>query len=149
MESGKRIELELFCQLSEEEMRSRALMLAETVHTIDEVQAARTETAKEFREKLTGLLETQRKLSQVLHDGAEKRQVFCRAFFHVPVPGTKRIVRLDTGEVVREEAMSAAELQLNIFAPQEEFEHFMRGEGVDAAPPEESRGRAAGGSEKS
>jgi hypothetical protein len=135
---GKKIELELFCQLTEDEMRSRALMLAETVHTIDDVQSARNATAKEFRERLTGLMETQRKLSRILHDSAEKRLVVCRAFFHIPMQGTKRTVRVDTGEVVSEEAMTPAELQLNIFASQQEFEKFLRGQDVEERPDDDA-----------
>jgi hypothetical protein len=139
MDIGKKTELELFCQLTEEERLSRALMLAETVHAIDETEAARTALGKEFREKITGLLEQQRKLSRILHDQAERRLVECRTFFHVPIQGSKRIVRMDTGEMVREEAMTAAELQLNIFAGQREFEEYMRGQDVSEQPPEDKK----------
>ncbi len=63
----------------------------------------------------------------------------CTVFFHTPAEATKRIVRMDTGEVVREEAMTAAECQLNMFAAQQEFERFMQEQtaaepGSDAGP---------------
>lgn len=128
---GKRVELELYCALTEEELRSRALMLVEAVTAIDDTEAARTAATKEFRERITGLVETQRKLSKILRDQAERRMVQCAVLFHVPQEGTKRVVRLDTGEIAREEAMSAADLQLNIWNSPNDFIDFMRGQGVE------------------
>ena len=128
---GKRVELELYCALTEDEVRSRTMMLVETVQSIDETKSAQTEAAKQFRERLTGLQEKQRDLSKVLRDGAEKRMVSCVVLFHVPVEGTKRMVRLDTGEIAREEAMSVAECQLNIWNSPDDFTKFMSGQGVE------------------
>lgn len=133
---GKRVELELFCALTDEELRSRGMALVETVTAIDETNSARTQTMREFKERLMGLVEQQRKLSCVIRAQAEKRMVPCMMLFHVPSEGTKRIVRLDTGEVVREEAMTPGELQLNIFSSQTEFTEWMRGQGGSEATPE-------------
>ncbi len=122
---GKRIELELACTLGEDELQSRSLALVETVTAKDEVDAARKAVAKEFRDKLTGLDERQRLLSRVIRSGIEHRMVACLVKFHVPAEATKRIIRLDTGDVVREEAMTESECQLHMFASQGEFERFM------------------------
>lgn len=123
---GKQIELDLPCTLTDEELQSRSIMLAETVVQVDDVQEARSSSAKDFREKLVGLLERQRMLSGVLKTRIERRIVRCIVEFHTPAEATKRITRLDTGEVVREEAMTAAECQLNLWSSKVEFEAYMR-----------------------
>jgi hypothetical protein len=93
---------------------------------------------KEFKERLVGLNEQQRKLARVIRGRVELRMVQCAVLFHAPLEGVKRIVRMDTGEVVREEPMTDSEKQLNLFAAQSEFERFTKGHGVDqpGAPDE-------------
>lgn len=46
-----------------------------------------------------------------IHSGYEMRMVDCGAFFDDPEPGSKRIIRFDTGETVRIDAMTQAEKQ--------------------------------------
>lgn len=109
------IEKDLPCELTDAEVQSRGRMLSETIWAIDATNAARSETMKEFKDRLTGLNETQRKLAQAIQSRVEKRIVQCAQKFHVPVEGRKRVTRLDTGEVVLESAMTDAEKQLNLF----------------------------------
>jgi hypothetical protein len=133
---GKRTEMELPCALSDEEMHSRSMMLVETVNQKIDTSAARTVAMKEFKDRLTAIEERQRELSNILSTGIEKRMVQCVAEFHSPVEATKRITRLDTGEVVKEEAMSAAECQLHMFGSVAEFERYMREQTPPADAPE-------------
>lgn len=121
-----RMELQLFCTLTDEEVQSRGLMLGETVSLIDDTNSARTTAMKEYKDRLTGLTERQRELAQIIRERSEKRMVECRVIFHAPSEGMKRVVRLDTGEQVREEPMTTAEKQMNLFASQKDFEEFMR-----------------------
>jgi hypothetical protein len=123
---AKRIELELPCTLSEAELQSRSMMLVETVATKDDTAAQKRTVSKEFNDKLTALDERQRQLAHVMRTGIERRMVACEVFFHTPAEASKRIVRLDTGEVVKEEAMTAAECQTHMFAAYTEFENFMK-----------------------
>ncbi len=138
------IEEELPCMLTDDELQSRGRMLCETIWQIDDTEAARTEAMKGFKQRLTGLNETQRKLAKVIRDRIETRMVRCVVRYHVPAEGAKRVMRTDTGEVVREEPMTDAEKQLNLFAAQAEFEQFMAREGIAPAegetpkPPEDS-----------
>ena len=60
----------------------------------------------------------------------------CVVQFHTPCEGIKRVVRMDTGEVVREEGMTNAEKQLNLWDSQLEFRRFMDTNGVCDAPEE-------------
>jgi hypothetical protein len=50
-------------------------------------------------------------LTQKINNGYEMREVECLAMLETPRPGMKRIIRLDTNEMVREEAMTMAEMQ--------------------------------------
>jgi hypothetical protein len=131
---GKRIELELYCNLTDDEVQSRGLMLVEAITERDQVDAARREAGKRFKDKLVGLDERQRKLGRVIRERAEHRMVQCMVLFHMPVEATKRIVRLDTGEVVREEPMTQGECQLNMFASIGDLERMME---AQAAPEPE------------
>lgn len=133
---GGQLELELPCMLTDEEVQSRGRMLGETIWSIDETNTARTEAMKKFKERLVGLNEQQRKLARIIRNRVEPRMVHCAVRFHMPCEGMKRIVRMDTGEVVREEQMTDSEKQLNLFAAQQEFERFMEGQGVDQAQAE-------------
>lgn len=125
MTQGLRVEMELPCALTDEEVQSRGRMLGETIWTIDETTAARTAAMKEFKERLVGLNETQRKLARVIRNRVENRMVYCAVHYHVPGEGLKRIIRTDTGEVVSEVEMTEPEKQLHLFASQRDFESFM------------------------
>jgi hypothetical protein len=132
-----RVQLELPCKLTGEEITVRGRMLSDTVAKIDQVQAEKRLAIKEFADKLTGWEEQQRKLATAVRDGVEPRLVDCIVRFHSPAEGTKRITRMDTGELVGEQEMSQAELQLNLFAGPEDFERFMGGQNLEPPKPEE------------
>lgn len=144
-----RIELELPCALTDEEVQSCGRMLGETVSQIDDTQETRTATMKEFKERLVGLNETQRKLARIIRNRVENRMVMCVVQFHTPAEGIKRIVRGDTGEVVDERTMTDSEKQMNLFAAQKDFEEFVKGNGigstVDPLPDKELPGEKADG----
>lgn len=131
---GKRIELDLPCMLSEDEVQSRSMMLVETVAQKDDVAAAKRTVTKEFNDKLTALDERQRQLAHVIRTGIETRLVACELLFHTPAEASKRTIRLDTGEVVREEAMTAAECQTHMFAAYMDFENFMKSQTPEDPP---------------
>jgi hypothetical protein len=136
-----RLELQLFCTLTDAEVQQRGLMLGETVSAIDATNTARTEAMKKFKESLVGLTEQQRKLAHIIRERAEERMVSCAVQYHMPSEGTKRVIRLDTGEVVREEEMTNSEKQLNLFAAQQDFAAFMESqveERVEEKPPEDA-----------
>ncbi len=90
---------------------------------------------KSFKDRLDGLAEQQRDLAKVIGDRVEERMVACVVEYHAPCEGTKRVVRTDTGEVVREEPMTDAEKQLNLFAAQAEFAQFLESQGLTGAAP--------------
>lgn len=109
------IERKLMCALTDAELVSRGRMMAELFATIDSVEAARSEAMKNFKARLTGLNEEQRKLGRALEEKQEERLLTCMVTFHSPEVGIKRIVRSDTGEVVEEVPMTDAEKQIPLF----------------------------------
>jgi hypothetical protein len=84
--------------------------------TIDETNAARSKSSKEFKDLLAGLEERRRELSLAIRTGFEERLVPCVVRFHHPVEATKTIIRLDTGELVEECPMTVEECQTRMFA---------------------------------
>jgi hypothetical protein len=135
---GARIELALYCTLTDEEVQSRGLMLGETISAIDDTNGARTAAMKEFKDRLTGFVELQRKLARIIRERSEERMVTCWVIYHAPAEGMKRIVRSDTGEVVREEEMTSSEKQLNLFASQQDFQQFMDCQGIPEPPEDDA-----------
>ena len=107
--------LDLMCELSQDEITDRAQQLSSTVVRFDEVEIEKKNSAKFYSDQLASLGGTIRRLSTVIRQRAESRPVVCGIMFHSPVQGSKRIVRTDTGEIVRDEPMSALEHQNNLF----------------------------------
>jgi DNA segregation ATPase FtsK/SpoIIIE-like protein len=114
---SKEIMLELWCELDDAEMLVRGQMLGAVVAEFELVEVQKSDAMKGFTEQLKGLSQQRSKLGGIIRRKAETRMVNCDVQFHAPVPGTKRITRLDTGEFVRDEPMTAAEHQGNLFTP--------------------------------
>jgi hypothetical protein len=106
---AKEIDLELWCELTGDEIQERAQQLGNALSEYDRVDADKKEAMKEYAESLKEISGRMRRLSGIIRNRTEQRIVKCIVTFHTPVAGTKRIVRLDTGELVREEAMTMAE----------------------------------------
>lgn len=119
----KQIELKLLCDLIEDEVRMKAQEVGVTIAEYDRVESAKKLANKEYNEQLDGLRQRTRQLSQEITSRTEMRMVPCVVQMHTPQVGIKRIVRLDTGELVREELMTDEERQQKFFE-----------QGADGAP---------------
>jgi hypothetical protein len=111
----KQIEIQLACELSQEEIQFRAQELGVSVADYDVVDDEKKSVMKNFKERLEVISHRMRRLSRIVQEKREFRMVPCAVEFHVPAVGSKRIVRTDTGEIVREEPMNAEERQNNLF----------------------------------
>lgn len=109
------LDLELWCDLTPDEIQERAQQLGASLAEYDAVESDKKDAMKEYGEQLKEIAGRMRRLSRIIRSKQEQRIVKCAIFFHVPVVGTKRIVRMDTGEIVREEAMTQAESQQHLF----------------------------------
>jgi hypothetical protein len=131
----KKVTLELACQLTGEEIQDKGRAIAGYMVQYDESEALKKAQAKEAADELKALRTKMSDLAQVIKAGAELRPVECEVRFNVPTVGTKRIVRKDTNELVRDEAMSPDEQQNNLFDDVNELDR-MFGSGPEV-PPED------------
>lgn len=120
----RKITLELVCELSDEELLQRASDLSAAIAQYEDTENRRKDANKDFKEELDALRQTRIRLSRVIGDRAERRAVECGVLYHTPVQGTKRVVRLDTGEYLRDEPMAVEELQQHLFTPRNEPEQL-------------------------
>jgi len=102
-------------EFTEEEVRDRSKKLALAVQTQVQAQEEQKAAVAQFKERIESCVSQIGRLSRDINMGWEMRTIDCRVEYHYPVMGTKRISRIDTGEVVREIAMLTSELQENLF----------------------------------
>jgi hypothetical protein len=126
----KSITEELFCEFSQDEMDAKGQELSSTMLEYDNVESQKKDATKEFTDSLKELRGRMRSISKNIRRKGEARAVSCHVLFHVPAVGTKRIVRIDTGELVRDEPMSNDEMQENLFGEINDLERLY-GQGPD------------------
>lgn len=112
----KKITLDLWHQFTPEELEAKGQELAHANLRYDEVEGLKKAASDSFKEQLEALVSQIWLLSGQVRNRGLNRPVECVAQFHTPAVGRKRIVRLDTGELVREEAMTPSECQENLFS---------------------------------
>jgi hypothetical protein len=113
---SKRIELKLHCDLDESELRDRGQQLAESLREAARVEKEKSDAAKDFKEQLEEIYGRMGAVAEAIREKCEFRLVACEVQFHTPVVGSKRTIRLDTGELLRDESMTMDEQQLNLYA---------------------------------
>jgi hypothetical protein len=102
-------------EFSREELQDRAKSLAMNVQRQTQTQEEQKAAQAQFKERLERLTSEVGKLSRDINNGWEMRNILCRVLYHSPTQGTKRIVREDTGELVREQPMTRSEMQEQLF----------------------------------
>lgn len=102
-------------EFTEEETRQKSKQLALAVQQQTTAQEEQKAAAAQFKERIEGCASQIGRLSREINTGWEMRTIECDVFFHVPTQGMKRIMRPDTGEIVREEPMLSHELQEELF----------------------------------
>ena len=93
------------------ELRELGEALARETQTVIDLKDTKGNVAAEFAAKIKAGELRVSELTIRINNGYELREVECLQLLETPRPGMKRIVRLDTNETVREEAMTAAERQ--------------------------------------
>lgn len=109
------IDLELMCELTDEEVQHRAQMLGAAVVEQDEIDSRKKDAMKTFGDEAKEVAQRMRVLSRAIRSRKEKRLVGCVIEFHTPTQATKRTTRTDTGEVVTEGGMTSEECQDHLF----------------------------------
>ena len=113
---GKRIELKLRCDLGRAELLQRGQELAEAQREAARVEDEKRDVMKNFKERLEEIYGRMRETGEAIREKSEFRLVACEVQFNTPSVGSKRTIRLDTGELLRDESMTPDEQQLHLYA---------------------------------
>lgn len=97
----------------ETEIRLLGESLARESQTVFDLREQKASVAAEFAGKIKTGEGRLGELTTKINNGYELREVECLVLLETPRPGLKRIVRIDTNEMVREEAMTMQEMQGN------------------------------------
>lgn len=128
---ARKITQELPVPFTDEELATMRDELARLVLAESEVRLRKKAALEVFKEELEQLISTRRDIAQRIRRKSEDREIECRVEFHSPMLGQKRVIRMDTGELLREEPMTEDELQEELFSPGE-FDKLFEG---DQPPP--------------
>lgn len=102
-------------QFTEEETKEIAKNLALSVTSKTRAEEEQKSAQAQFKQRIEIEITQIQRLSNNINMGWEMREIECVVEFHKPRQGVKRIIRLDTGEIVREQQMSGGELQEKLF----------------------------------
>jgi hypothetical protein len=97
------------CDLTSEELEQKGQDLATICEEISQVEAEKSDTAKQFKERLERLEAKKSVLARQVKTRSEEREVEVHALLLVD-DRTVRTVRTDTGETVRQRPASEREL---------------------------------------
>ena len=116
MKGTRKLTLSLWQVFTAAELADKAQQLSATIKDHEETELQKAEAAKAYAEELKSLRAQMSVLGRELRERGAMRPVECVVEYHTPAVGTKRTTRLDSGECVREEAMTADEMQEHLFA---------------------------------
>ena len=94
-----------------DELRELGEGLAREAQNVFDLRAEKSSTVASYGASIKSAEKRVADLTTKINNGFEMREVECLTMLETPRPGMKRIIRLDTNETVREEAMTVAEMQ--------------------------------------
>jgi hypothetical protein len=98
-------------QFTELELKEKATQLARECREMEEVENEKKQINSDLKSKLDGHQAKISNLSNNINNGYEYRYIDCEVVLNKPIDGEKQIIRKDTGELVKQEAMTPSELQ--------------------------------------
>lgn len=119
-------------QFTHDEVHQKGLELARLSSEAEAIENERKSVASEFKAKLDSISAQMHTLGQHINNGYEHRYIECTVKFHDPNTGVKSTYRNDTGELVKKETMTGAEMQQEIefeVLPDETPVQFQPGDG--------------------
>src|SRR5262245_20420079 len=96
---------------SPEEIRELGEALAREAQVVFDLRDQKANAVATFTAQIKAANKRVADLTTRINNGYELREVECIVMMETPRPGMKRIIRIDTNATVREEAMTAAEMQ--------------------------------------
>lgn len=103
-------------QFTEAEIKERSLELARATTQAIEAEESKKAAAAQFADLVLRSREKMSRLAREINNGYEMRDIECEIRLHKPSKGMAQIVRLDTGELVKERLMDHTELQEQLFS---------------------------------
>ena len=110
----EKITLELEVRLTPKELQEKGQEMASAVLQYDRYENEKKEIAADLGAKMKELHGKLSKLADVVDRKAEMRSVECQVELDHPIPGSKATIRMDTGEMIKEEPMTPQERQGNL-----------------------------------
>src|SRR5215472_8016881 len=98
---------------NDNEKRELGEALARENQTVYDLREQKKTITHEFNARIEGAEKRASDLTTKINSGYELREIECLVLLEVPRPGMKRLIRIDTNETIRDEAMTAAEMQSN------------------------------------
>lgn len=99
---------------TEEEIANFSRKLAEETQLLESAEAEKKVAVAQFSERIARHKGTSSGAARNICMGYEMRMVECDVILDTPTVGAARVIRKDTGEVVKERAMSSEEMQLEL-----------------------------------
>jgi len=94
-----------------DEIRELGEALARETVGIFDLEQRKSATSAEINAQIKQATQRCGEVAGKITAGYELRQVECLTLMETPRPGLKRIIRIDTGEAVRDEPMTLSEMQ--------------------------------------
>lgn len=104
----------LKCDLTDTEIADTARDLARANAQKTSIETAKKEVDSQLKADIAAQDSIIGRLSALINTGHEYRNIDCRVELDTPESGRKRVVRLDTGEIVSEKPMTDADRQMVI-----------------------------------
>jgi len=96
---------------SADEIRELGEALAREAQTVFDLRDRKSSTVAELTAQIKQANGRVAELTNRINNGYELREVECMVMMETPRPGMKRIIRVDDNSVVRDEPMTASEMQ--------------------------------------
>ena len=106
-----KIKKTLRCTLNTDEKLAFSEQLARANQDFIELTADKVQVAADFKARMTAREAEIGRLSGILNNGYENRQIEVVIHYNEPIAGQRQEVRTDTGEVIHEGPMNEDELQ--------------------------------------
>lgn len=109
----------LWTSFTPQQLQEKGQELANACIELGDVAYAKKKSSDEFKLEMDGIEGKIGRLSDDIRAKGEETDIACIVRFHLPRTAFKQTVRLDTGELVREEQMSPTECQEHLFEGKE------------------------------
>ena len=104
----------LRCDFTPEELREFSKDLARKTAELSQAEEDKKAAVSQFADVIAATRAATSRLARNINSGYEMRSVECEVLLDTPVRATARLVRLDTGETVKERAMTGNEMQATL-----------------------------------